>query len=247
MIDVHGIFADIFKNAKENSVIVMDEKGIMLQINPCFLSVFGYKEKFLLGKNFAILFTEKDRAAKRPQNEVKIALDKGSMSDNNYLLHKDGTNIWVMGESICVKNVEGKKFLVKIIQNINTQKKLERVLLESNEFLNTIFDSVKDAAFIVLNSELRIIRTNKAFIRIFQLKKAPEVDTKLSLVENSFWRKTELRSRIAQILVKGKGMKNVPYLYINAEGKESIMEITSKILNSDGLSRSILLVIRPNC
>ncbi len=245
MTTIQGIFAEIFANAKENSVLLLSENGIILQANPCFLNAFGYAEKALVGQNFAMLFTKKDRALKRPQLEVKIALETGSKSDNNFLMHKDGTPIWVLGECICVNDDAGKKMLVKIIQNINTQKKLERVLLQSNEFLNTIFDSVKDAAFMVLNSELRIVRTNKAFNRIFELKTTPEVNIKLTQLENTFWKKTELRSAIAQILVEGKRMKHVPFSYTNKKGKEITLKITSKVLNADGLSRNILLVITP--
>lgn len=204
MLNTIGFFDEIFINAKENSVIIMDQEGLIIQANQSFLAAFGYKSGQLTGKNFSILFTEKDRAANKPGIEVKTAINKGAKSDNNYLLHRDGTPIWVMGESISVKNTAGEKFLVKIIQNINTQKKLERILLESNEFLDTIFESVKDAAFLILNSELRVIKTNKAFQKMFELKKGPVNETKLSQIENSFWKNTELKKMLTDVIVSGR-------------------------------------------
>lgn len=244
MINTQGFFEDIFKNARENSVIMMDIKGNILEVNQSFLSAFGYKAQNLIGKNFSILFTEKDNAANRPASEVKNAFAKGSMSDNNYLLHRDGTPIWVMGESIAVKNVEGERFLVKIIQNINTQKKLERILMESNEFFDTIFDSVKDAGFLILNSELRIIKCNKPFLKIFDLKKAPESNSKVSQIENNFWKNGDLKKMLTQVLVSGKSMKKTTFSFPGSKGKEKNIEVTSKIMEGEGLERSMLLVIR---
>lgn len=243
MLNTVGFFDEIFINAKENSVIIMDRKGTILEVNHSFLVAFGYKENNLKGKNFDILFTEKDRAANKPGIEVKSAIAKGAKSDNNYLLHKDGTPIWVMGESIAVKNNDGEKFLIKIIQNINTQKKLERILMESNEFLDTIFDSVRDAGFLILNSELRIIRCNKVFQRMFELKKGPATETKISQIENPFWKNGDLKKMLTDIIVSGKGMKNIKFSFRTSAGKEKNIEITSKLMDS-AMERSILLVIR---
>lgn len=243
MLNTIGFFDEIFINAKENSVIIMDRKGTILEVNHSFLAAFGYRESHLKGKNFSVLFTEKDQAANKPGMEVKTAISKGAKSDNNYLVHKDGTPIWVMGESIAVKNNDGEKFLVKIIQNINTQKKLERILLESNEFLDTIFDSVKDAGFLIVNSELRVIKCNKAFQKMFELKKGPVTETKLSQIENPFWKNADLKKMLTDVIVSGKGMKNIKFSFKTSAGREKNIEITSKLMDS-AMERSILLVIR---
>ncbi|MEJ7609932.1 MAG: PAS domain S-box protein [Ferruginibacter sp.] len=244
MINTLGFFESIFKNAKENSVIMMDQKGSIIEVNRSFLSAFGYRQSQLVGKNFSMLFTAKDRKANKPALEIKTAVAKGSKSDNNYLVHKDGTPIWVIGESVAVKNTEGEKYIVKIIQNINSHKKLERFLMESNDFLDTVFDSVKDAAFVILNSEMRILRSNKIFTRIFGLQDTPVSQVKIFKLENSFWKNTDLRKQLTDIMVLKKQMKDVPFLYTNAAGKEKNLEISSKTMDSEETGRSILLVIR---
>ena len=222
---------------------MMNVKGSILEVNQSFLNAFGYKQSHLVGNNFSMLFTEKDKLARKPQLEIKKALSKGSKSDNNYLVHKDGTPIWVMGESISVKNTEGDKFIIKIIQNINTQKKLERFLVESNDFLTTIFDSVKDAAFVILSSEMRIIRSNKTFIKTFDLKQDNISLMKIFNLDNKFFRDPEFRKQLTDIMVLKKPMKNARFLYTTAAGKEKQLDVTSKMTDNDG-ERSFLLVIR---
>lgn len=243
MINTQGFFEYIFQNAKENSVILMSQKGVILEVNRSFLSAFGYKQSQLVGKNFSILFTEKDQLAKKPGLEIRSTLSKGSKSDNNYLVHKNGTPIWVMGESISVRNRDGEKFIVKIIQNINSQKDLERFLVESNDYLNIIFDSVKDAAFVILNSEMRIIRSNKIFLKTFNLNQAPAELMKLWNLETGFWRNVEIRQRLTDIIVLKKHMKNMEFIYTTSAGKEKKLEITSRFLENEGMERNILLVI----
>lgn len=115
MINTQGFFEDVFKNAKENTVILMDTEGNILDVNPGFLAAFGYKREHIIGNNFSMLFTDHDQAKNKPATEVKNAIAKGSVSDNNYLVHKDGTPIWVLGESVSVTNDRGEKYLVKIV------------------------------------------------------------------------------------------------------------------------------------
>ena len=243
MINTLHFFKEIFKNAKENSIILMDTKGKILDVNKGFLTSFGYTKKSVIGKNFDIFFTTKDREEGKPAHEIKTTLSKGSNSDNNFLLNKDHVPIWVLGESILTTNTDGEKFIVKIIQNINTQKKLEGFLMESNEFISTVFDSVKDAAFVILNSELRIIRTNKVFLKLFELSKADSVEAKILRLNNSFWKTADIKRNLTNILVTRKPMKNVIFKYTTATGKVNELGITSKLMENEGLGRVILLII----
>lgn len=244
MINTEGFFEEIFKRSKENSILMLDGTGKILDINKGFMSSFGYIKKDLRGKNFEILFTPNDREKNKPSLEIKHTLSNGSASDNNYLLNKEGHPIWVLGESILAKNSEGEPLIIKIIQNINTQKKLEGFLLESNEFINTVFDSVQDAAFVILNSELRILRANKMFLNLFKLKKADIEETQLLKVKNSFWKTNEIKKQVTDILVTNTAMKNAPFKYKNGLAKSKDLLITSKLMENEGMGRTILLAIR---
>ena len=243
MINTLGFFDEIFKHSVENSVLILNTNGKILEVNKGFINAFGYKKNDLVGKNFAILFTDVDKSANKPAIEIKTVLTKGNKSDNNYLLNKEGLPIWVLGEALLVTNNEDEKYIVKIIQNINTQKKMEGFLIESDEFIHTIFDSVKDSAFVILNSELRIIRTNKVFLKLFNVTKSETEEVKLSRINNSFWKSTEIKKEITNVLVTRALMKNVPFEYTNAAGKRKQISITSKLMDNVHAGKTILLVI----
>jgi PAS domain S-box-containing protein len=244
MINTTGFFEAIFKHAKENSVIIMSEEGNILHINKAFSKAFGYHIKDLSGKHFRVLFTEKDKDAKKPELEIKDVLASNSKSDNNYLIDKKGVPVWVMGESVSVSNISKEKFIVKIIQDIHAQKQLEHFLLESKEFIDIIFNSIKDVSLVTLDSGLKIIKVNAAFLKMFGIKKMPGEGTKLSQLENNFWKNTELKKQLVAILVTHKIMKNESFIYKDAHGKDKKLLINSKLIESEGREKSVLLVIK---
>ncbi|HMJ48641.1 MAG TPA: PAS domain-containing protein [Ferruginibacter sp.] len=242
MINTDGFFKGIFKNARENSVIILDNKGVILQVNQSFITAFGYKTRDIVGKHLRILFTKEDRKLKRPEAEVTSALELGSKSDNNYLVQKDGVHVWVMGETVSVTNSTNEEFLVKIIHNIHAQKQLERFLLQSHEFIDIIFDSIKDTGLIILDSSLRIVKSNRAFNKIFGLKKIPRPGDKLSDIDHPFWRNRSIKTELLNILVNRRLVKNTPYT-IPGKGGETHISITSKLMEGEEKEKQVLLVI----
>jgi len=168
-LNTSGFFETFFNNAKYNGIIIMNKQGFILNINEAFHLRFGYKTEDLSGKNFSILFTQEDRDKKKPEQELQTVLSEGSANDENYLMHKDGNKVWVTGESVYIENSANESFVVKIVHNIHAQKQLERFLLESHEFIDTVFDSIDESALLILDSHLRVIKSNKAFNELFEL------------------------------------------------------------------------------
>lgn len=244
MVNTEGFFDDIFRNARENSIIIMDEKGHILEINKGFSKAFGYRLKELVGKHFNMLFTKEDQLSKKPEKEIKYALASGSKSDNNYLVHKNGHTIWVMGESVFVKNTANEKYIVKTIQDIHAQKQLERFLLESSQVLDTIFDSIKDVGLVVLDSSMKILKANKAFLKLFEETGSIQEGMKLSQLQNSFWRTAAVKSNLMTVLLTNKPLKKQIFYFKVASGKEKAIEIEGKLMESSGKEKRILIVIK---
>ena len=139
----------------------MDTFGTILNVNEAFHTRFGYAAEDLTGKNFSILFTETDKQINKPEIEIQNVLEDGSANDENYLMHKAGNKVWVNGESVLIENDEEEAYIVKVVHNIHAQKQLERFLLQSHEFIDTVFDSIDESALMLLDSRLRIIKVNK--------------------------------------------------------------------------------------
>ena len=160
-------FEALFNNTKENNVLLMDAAGVIITVNSAFTESFGYEEKDIIGKNLAVLFTEEDQKNGKPENEIRTVLRQGQCSDNNYLVQKDKDIIWVSGESVLVKNKEGGVSILKVIQDIQTQKVSEHALERSTHFNESILKAIEEAV-IVLDDKLQIIQSNKAFDTMFR-------------------------------------------------------------------------------
>jgi PAS domain S-box-containing protein len=236
------LFDAIFNNAKANGIIIMDEKGIIQEVNGAFTTAFGYTTGDLKSKHTRTLFLQKDQLTLLPEIELNQTHRDGASSDENYLVHKDGTPIWITGESILAK-IGDSTCIVKIIHNIHAQKQLERYLLSTTELLDSLFESVK-SGLIILDSSLKVIKTNEPFNRLFNLIEPFPQGVKLQQMNHPFWSGDEIRNDLRNVLVSARVL-NREYLVDKGNREFARLHIHSKtIMNDDGTDKQILLMIR---
>jgi len=155
-------FEALYKKTRENTVIIMETDGTIAAVNSSFTKCFGYEETDIVGKNTAILFTEEDREKGLPKKELDEVQRKGQSNDNNYLVNKNQEITWVSGESVLVENEKGKKIILKIVQDIHSQKTSENSIRQLNNFNENILRSIKDAV-LVLDKDLNVVMENPSF------------------------------------------------------------------------------------
>ena len=94
----------------------------------------------------------------------------GQCADNNYLVKKNKKIVWVSGESVMVKNETGANCILKIIQDINQQKKSERSALEFSSFNENILASIDDVV-IVLDEKMNILKKTVPLVLCSKIRK----------------------------------------------------------------------------
>ena len=223
----------------------MDKQGVILNINKAFHLRFGYEMADLTGKNFSILYTKKDKEAFKPERELQNVIKDGSASDENYLVNKAGNKIWVTGESVLIEN-ENEAYVVKVIHNIHAQKQLERFLLQSHEFIDTVFDSIEESALLVLDSRLRVIKANKAFINLFELEQPVTEGSRLTDLNHSFWQRADVRQEAVSFLTTPNGSEK-KFFDIETKSEESKkISLQGKLIEGvAGAERKLLVMIKP--
>lgn len=242
MLNSAHYFEALFANAKENAFIIMSKDGVIQQVNDAFTKAYGYTTEDLKSKTHGVLFIEKDRKLLRPEIELNKTLREGSSSDENYLVHKDGTRVWVTGESVLVKQ-ENDTGIVKIIHNIHAQKQLERYILAADELLEDVFNSVK-SGLLLLDSGLRTIKANTAFCRIFSCNETIQDGGKIQEIPHQFWSEEEVKNDLRNVITRGERLKK-EYILDSEAGAFQKIHITSKLLSGeDSQEKRLLLVIR---
>jgi PAS domain S-box-containing protein len=234
-LDIPELFRLIIANTRASGMIMMDSEGTILATNMGMLNSYGYNSEEIVGKKFNILYTENDRAKKIPEMELATVLQKGSSKDENYCVHKNGTYLWTLGESIFTKNDKGEIFILKIIFDINRQKLLEQHLIQSNNELNStlhkltqlnndletfVYTASHDLKAPIGNIEALIMTLQEELTEDSRQK--TEVKEIISMIEFSI---TKFRTSISELAVVGK-------LKSEENEKEEVSEISfSEILN----------------
>ena len=199
----------------------------------------------MVGKNFAVLFTEKDREILKPEIELRNAITEGSANDENYLMHKDGNKVWVTGESVLIENKNNEAYIVKVVHNIHAQKQLERFLLESHEFIETVFDSIEESALLLLDSRLRVVKVNKAFIELFELKNSPEKGGRMSEIQNPFWQRPDVKQETINFLTLHNVSEAKIFEQETKSGHVRKLNFQAKLIESvPGIERKLLVMIK---
>ena len=201
-------FTDLFNNTVQNNILLINDKGIILAINPAFTNCFGYTPEDIVGKHMSVLFTPEDKELGLPEKELKSVLSTGQGSDNNYLVAADNTKTWVAGESVLVKKEDGSPLILKIIQNIHLQKESEIELKRINLFNEDILGSISDVV-IVLNEKMELVKTNTAFTEVFNTGDNNPEDLNFKALINPHDTDNILITSITNAFASGKAFSNI--------------------------------------
>jgi PAS domain S-box-containing protein len=243
MLGTQQFFDGIFNNARLNAIIIMNEDGIIDQVNTAFTIAYGYTTEDLKSKHFRLLFPEKDQLTHRPEMELAQTHREGSSGDENYLIHKDGTPIWVTGESILLKT-DDATCVVKIIHNIHAQKQLERYLLSTSELLDSLFMSVQQSGLLILDATLKVMKMNEQFRKMFHITAPITEGAKLQEINHPFWSSNEIKTDLRNAIVTGTALQK-EYVVDRENGESYRLNITSKIItNNGGSDKQVLLMIK---
>jgi PAS domain S-box-containing protein len=241
-IDSSGFYSAQFANSRQNAMILMDAEGYILKSNKAFEDHFGYSEKDLSGKHTRIFFTMEDQNLKKPEMEISTVKEHGSAEDNNYLVHKDGSLIWVMGESILM-DTDNEIYIAKIIHNIHTQKVMERFLVETNEFVESILKTIKDA-LVVVDADLRILKVNKAFYEIFEIPQEMIEGILLYDLNYAFWNEPGMQGKLETMVEENEFFHQNQFQWKKSDGTARILNVTAKTMDySVDKKKRILLVV----
>ena len=231
-------FEALFSETEQNTVLLLDEEGIIVQINTAFTKGFGYTDDEIIGKHFRILFTEEDQKKGMPENELSNVLQKGQCTDNNYLVNKNNTITWVSGESILVKNNKGEISILKLIQDIHSQKEYELSLRSSNEFNESILSSIEDIV-VVLSNEMKIIKANRAFSKLFIQEPNMEALNFSDLIK-PYDSKGDLQNKILLTINTGKSFVNKEMEIQTLDGDKKVFDISCSPMAD---TTNVLLVV----
>ncbi|HEX8620180.1 MAG TPA: PAS domain S-box protein [Thermoanaerobaculia bacterium] len=94
------IFRKIVAEAKEFSIILLDESGHIELWNAGAEQTFGFKAEEVIGRHFSFLFVEADRATDAPRKELETARREGRGDDTRWHVHKTRGAVFIDGVTL---------------------------------------------------------------------------------------------------------------------------------------------------
>ncbi len=143
-----------------DSIVAINEKGIIQTVNPAVEKVFGYSEKELIGENVKILIPES--FVSEYDSYLKNYLRTGEKKIINMVReitgrHKNGS-VFPMELSVSESTENDQKVFVGVLRNISERKAHERAIESAHRERNLILNSAGEGIYGVdLNGETTFV------------------------------------------------------------------------------------------
>jgi PAS domain S-box-containing protein len=156
-------YNNMLAEVKDYAILMLDIDGNILNWNKGAEIIKGYSSTEILGKNFRLFYTEKDREEDLPEKLISTAIREGRVEHKGWRVRKDGTTFWGTVTITATHNDEGiVNGFIKITHDL-TEKKLaeenRRLYIEQLESRNAELEQFTYIASHDLQEPLRSINS----------------------------------------------------------------------------------------
>jgi two-component system, chemotaxis family, CheB/CheR fusion protein len=145
----------LVENATEFAIFSTDLQRRVTIWNSGAERLLGYAEAEVVGRSADIIFTDEDRAAGAPEQEMRTAVAHDRAADERWHQRKDGSRFWASGAMMLMRDAEGRPVgFVKILRDQTAVREAQVTLERSRAELQSA-DAAKDRFLAVLSHELR--------------------------------------------------------------------------------------------
>lgn len=164
-------YKNILKSIKDYAVFTTDKDGIIDSWNSGAQNILLYKADEIIGKSGNILYVPEDIDAGVPETELATALQDGRAVNERFHVKKDQTRFWGSGLVFPLLDEQEKHIgFTKVMRNVSDEEQAEINLREEQTLAQTLVSAFNEP-IVVLNSDLKIVNFNSAFVQYFSLNK----------------------------------------------------------------------------
>ena len=132
----------IFESAVDFAIIATDRDGLVTDWNVGAERILGWQAAEMRGEPVDRFFTPEDRAAGRPDEEMRKALENGRANDERWHMRQDGSRFWASGEMMPLRDPDGAHLgYLKILRDRTEPRRTAEALTLNRERLEAALDT----------------------------------------------------------------------------------------------------------
>jgi diguanylate cyclase (GGDEF)-like protein/PAS domain S-box-containing protein len=148
-----------------DGVAIYDPEGNYVYVNQSYATINGYESPAeIIGKNFRSAY--EDSELEKMSNICFPALKKNGRWRGELVARRKNGSTYVQEASVTQLEDGGR---ICITRDVTWRKRSEERLRKSEQFLNTIFDSIRDP-FCIFDKDYRVIRANAAYAELKRIR-----------------------------------------------------------------------------
>ena len=234
-------FRTAFMNAAVGITLVTPD-GIIREVNPAMVRIFGYERQELVGKRVAD-FTHPDDLEKRAKFLDDLLSGRIPWGEQERrFIHKDGSTVWVRIWASVQRDSAGNPLhFISLVQDITAQRRAENALRESEERYRNLVEMLPEGLWVHRNGI--ILYVNPAMVRLLGASREEE------LLGRSIYdfvhpeSRDSVRERIEEVQEKGVTVPLKEQKYISLDGSVVDVETLATAVPFHG-ERAVLAVYR---
>ena len=154
-------------SVRDYAMLLLSPDGEIQSWNAGAEAITGYSPAEAIGRHFSLLYLPEDIAAKKPQRELEVALEKGRVEDEGWRRCRDGTQFWTNTVITALREEDGSlRGFAKVARDMTARRQAEEALRQSEEVFRLLVASVKDYAIFLLDPQGVITTWNAGAQRI---------------------------------------------------------------------------------
>jgi PAS domain S-box-containing protein len=225
-------FSSTLLQDSPNPVLVLDPDASVRYVNPAFEKLTGFTLADILGVGIPHPWWPEES-----REEIGAALKKamamGGKRGERIFQKKNGERFWVALTSTGVKSGGKQSYFLLNMLDITDLKRMQEALRESEEKLESMFDSVTDG-IVVARLDGAILKVNESAVRMHGFDSQYEMLSKNALELVAPAEHKKMLKNMGKAVKEGN-IRGVEYTLVKADGTEFPAELsTSALVDTSG-------------
>jgi PAS domain S-box-containing protein len=136
-------YRNLIAQVKDYAIFTTDPRGVITTWNEGCKNVLGYGRDEFIGQHINMLFPPEGVASGGADKELEIAIERGSASNDRWMIRKSGERFWASGITTATRDEAGNLTgFIKVMRDLTERKQLEEQLRQNQLYLRLLTETL---------------------------------------------------------------------------------------------------------